>query len=379
VITKVPVRQLTRRRKFAYTAVCLTFALFLTEVAVRVRAWTRYGTTSPIASDSVFIRDKSLGLKVHRPGFELRGTEIHIKINSLGFRGEEFSKEKPRGTVRIACVGASTTYCAEVSHNEATWPAVLQTLLQPEYPEVKLHVINAGVSGYLIADSIKNLRYRVLPLEPDLVIYYEAHNDLLVDTRNLAINRGIIVDDTQPRSNLVAYMTEKSLLFHLIDKNIALVRAKRGSGGEKLTDLPRNLPDRVIHELAVIHDLVSEADIPLVLSHFFIRPDRDQPRATQVKNAEVAFLYMPWMTIDSLLDSFDLYNEAIARFADSRDIPYVDDRIGIPSDGVHYVDHVHFSNSGCKVMAQRFARYILDQKLLVPIVAKATASRPEAR
>ena len=40
--------------------------------------------------------------RCRRPGYEVKGAHIHIKINSLGFRGDEFSREKPAGTVRIA-------------------------------------------------------------------------------------------------------------------------------------------------------------------------------------------------------------------------------------------------------------------------------------
>ena len=50
-------------------------------------------------------------------------------------------------------------------------------------------MINAGVPGYVVTESLKNLEHRVLPLEPDLVIYYEANNDMAIDTRALARSR----------------------------------------------------------------------------------------------------------------------------------------------------------------------------------------------
>ena len=40
-----------------------------------------------------------------------------------------------------------------------------------------------------------------------------------------------------------------------------------------------------------------------------------QPRETQIDNASIAFYYMPWMTIDGLLDGMDLYNSASCGYA----------------------------------------------------------------
>jgi hypothetical protein len=41
-----------------------------------------------------------------------------------------------------------------------------------------VRVINAGAEGYSSWESLVNLEFRVLDLEPDLILYYEAVNDL---------------------------------------------------------------------------------------------------------------------------------------------------------------------------------------------------------
>jgi lysophospholipase L1-like esterase len=142
----------------------------------------------------------------------------------------------------------------------------------------------------------------------------------------------------------------------------------------KLTEIPAELPDRYVEKLGVMHDMLSKDGVQLVTSRFLIRFRRDQSREVQLTNADVAFIYAPWMTIDSFLDSFDLYNGAIEQFAKSRQIPFVADHDGVPGDSVHYTDHVHFSDAGCEAMAQRFARFFKEQKLLEPIVAKLKPS-----
>ena len=51
-----------------------------------------------------------------------------IIINSLGFRGHEFSEIKPPNTYRIFMVGGSTMFGSGASSDETTIPGILQKL-----------------------------------------------------------------------------------------------------------------------------------------------------------------------------------------------------------------------------------------------------------
>src|SRR5581483_8198980 len=124
-----PIRPaISLRRKFLYLSICICALLVFFEAALRVRAWIKYGSAGGL-SDSLMIRDPEFGLNIPRPGAEIKGRNIWVKVNALGFRGNEFEREKPPGTIRIACLGASTTFCGEVSSNDATWPAQLEKIL----------------------------------------------------------------------------------------------------------------------------------------------------------------------------------------------------------------------------------------------------------
>lgn len=97
--------------------------------------------------------------------------------NSLGFRGDEISIEKPEGIYRIVAIGASTTYGTSVDRPEDSYPARLEQYLQDNgYPNVE--VINAGVGAYTSHETLMNLQFRVLELEPDLIILYQGSNDI---------------------------------------------------------------------------------------------------------------------------------------------------------------------------------------------------------
>src|SRR5204862_4973764 len=113
------------------------------------RAFVKYGTTAASVRDPLTHYDAGADLAVPTAGAEVRGQHFHIRINSLGFRGDEIARVKPAGTLRLAVLGASTTFNAEVSSNEATWTHQLQQKLRTAYPGVGLEVINTALSGYI--------------------------------------------------------------------------------------------------------------------------------------------------------------------------------------------------------------------------------------
>ena len=352
------------RRRIAYAAIVAVALLMVCEGALRLRAWMRYGTTGDI-SDALLVRDRESGLLVPRPGAALHGSTIDIRINSLGFRGDEIERVKPARTLRIACLGASTTFCAEVSSNRATWPARLQARLQALYPQVRVEVINAGVPAYTAEESLRNLRHRVLPLGPDLVIYYEANNEIARDTETLAARQGLQVND---ESGFVATLSKASLLFNLTYKNIA-IRA-RGDGDHAIASIPRDLPARFIGLLDSMATELQQRDVPLVLSTFVVKYRRTQDHPTQIANADVAFYYMPWMSIDGLLDAMDVYNQAIVDFAGRRQLGVVDNRDAIPPDANHFRDCMHFTDRGADAMADRFLTYLQRSGLIDRALAR---------
>jgi lysophospholipase L1-like esterase len=363
-------------RKVLYAAVMTLVVLMAGEAVLRERAWMRYGSPSTGVRDPMLIYDREAELYVPRPNYEVQGERIHIKINSLGFRGDEFTLEKPPRTVRIACLGASTTFCAEASSNHTTWPHRLQEKLQAAYPGVTIQVINASLGGYVAADSLKALRHRVLPLDPDLVIYYEANNEIVHDTRELAARQGFDVGARQ--AHVVALLSRYSLMFDLAYKNLTILAGARGASTRTINQIPRDLPDHFVGILEDMRKELAHKSVPLVVSTFLVKYRRNQERARQIANADVAFYYMPWMSIDGMLDAMDVYNDAILHYARSHDLPVVDDREAIPPDAVHYADCMHLTDGGAEAMADRFLRYLRTTGVLDRVIDKSSRGAESA-
>jgi lysophospholipase L1-like esterase len=98
--------------------------------------------------------------------------------NALGFRGSDIALPKPAGEFRVVCLGGSTTYNPFIEDPAKAFPAQLEAALHARgFTQVR--VINGGVPGYRSYESLLNLQFRVLDLEPDLVFVYHAPNDVM--------------------------------------------------------------------------------------------------------------------------------------------------------------------------------------------------------
>jgi hypothetical protein len=101
-----------------------------------------------------------------------------LTTNQFGWRGQELSLKKPARTIRIACVGASTT--VDGHSLRYSYPELLQYWLNLWAKEnnykVRFEVINAGREGIGSRDIAAIVHYEIIPMNVDYVIYYEGSN-----------------------------------------------------------------------------------------------------------------------------------------------------------------------------------------------------------
>lgn len=115
-------------------------------------------------------------LYVLKPGSEVMAGESRVRINSLGFRGSEISRDKGEA-YRIVALGESTTFGHTWLATNRPWPAVLEERIRAELRcDAPIEVVNAGVPGWTLANQIHRLDADILPLHPDLIIAYHGYN-----------------------------------------------------------------------------------------------------------------------------------------------------------------------------------------------------------
>jgi lysophospholipase L1-like esterase len=346
--------------------VSVLVALVSVEALVRVRQWlqTGHGAAEPYS----LVQDPASGLWIPTPG-QVNGP---IRINRDGFRGPDVPRVTPAGTIRLAFLGGSTTFCAEVSGNDATWPAQLTEALRARHPGVSFDYLNAGVPGYGMGSIRATLERRVAPFRPDVIVLYEGTNDMASDTRAVAARQGLFHDLTADPSPLAKI----SVTWYLIERRmIARRRQEAASSG---IVLPYNVDSlaRVYEERVVGVLRSARAVAPVcVVATFSHKMRRGQPPAVALANSAYSMYYSLYQTVDGLIRMYDAYNDAVRRAAHSTGAILVDGEDDIPADDRHFTDSVHFTDEGARAMAARVLRGLEESPDFRALVAAKTSGR----
>ena len=335
------------------TSGALLFAFLLAEGALRADAYAKNGFTQ---LDNTFMIDAASGLRVPRPTMDYKG----IHINTMGFRGPEIVSPKPANTIRLAFLGASTTFCAEVTNDSTTWPDMVARDFNRRFSQSTFDYINAGVPGYAINSMQKMLEYRVRPHAPDLVVIYEAANSLASDTRRLAVDRNIVSEKDRhwyswlvDRSRLAYLVYMNAVIWNLRDQDRSGARHRLELGQQELDMLRASYRDRMI---LLIRSAQQSARLVAVATFSFrVRQDNMPPEGS----AEAAWMLYnaraTHLTITGLVAAFDAFNAAIRDAAAATGAVLIEGEFDIPGDASHFVDSMHFTDAGSSAMARRIA------------------------
>jgi lysophospholipase L1-like esterase len=112
----------------------------------------------------------------NRSYFALKWKRTHLRLNSMNYREQEFSQDKPEGHYRIAFIGDSFTFGQGINE-EDRMSNILERLLSSQRSDVE--VLNFGNPGDNTADEVRALKAKVLPkVNPDFVILQWYANDV---------------------------------------------------------------------------------------------------------------------------------------------------------------------------------------------------------
>jgi lysophospholipase L1-like esterase len=291
--------------------------------------------------------------------------------NRLGWRGNEISLPKPTGVFRIVALGASTTY--GFTTVDESYPAWLERILRDTYNYGQVEVINAGISGYTSFHQVVSLAFRVLELEPDLIIYYEGNNDILTREMPPECYRGINpLRGTDPRSRVASAETpplSPFVLYRILSISLGWERDPLSleslfrpytidCGGaviseylETSADLrevraPQNLPVYYERNLRTIVGIARIHDIQMMV-------------VTWAYNESSPEAYPFWQTVIAE------HNAIITRLAEEYNLLYVDYAPLAPQDDENWSDYIHMNGIGSRHQAEALAAY-LDEVGIIP-------------
>jgi lysophospholipase L1-like esterase len=148
-----------------------------------------------------------------------------------------FARTKSKETIRIFCMGGSTTAGFPFSF-QIPFPFQLQKILEARFPDRQFEVINMGISAinsYAVLDFLPE----ILSVEPDYIVIYMGHNEFYgaygsASTISGGSNAGFIRFNLKMRKLHLVQMIERS------------IRSLAGDSGSKSSD--QTLMEQVIHD-----------------------------------------------------------------------------------------------------------------------------------
>jgi lysophospholipase L1-like esterase len=293
-----------------------------------------------------------------------------VHMDTAGFRRTDDGHRGLDGRPLVLVLGSSTTFDPAVSGDLQAWPARLEARLR-EKGTFQGSILNAGVSGYTVVDDLVRLETVLGDFQPDVILLYEAHNDLFSTVAGSATTAA--GDRRRPWQTpaiapWTAWLEQHSLLYGKLAGRLKAVRF-RGTASDRATR--------------------SAAEWNQVLEAGAARFERDLENLAAVARAR--HIPMVWMTVthvsagDSLptsvavdrtwmntlpgvppavtLDAYGRFNGRIARVAQRHGIPLIDGAAsGVAGPDLYAEgDPIHFNDRG----ADRFASFVADKLVRV--------------
>ena len=309
--------------------------------------------------------------------------------NNFGWRGHDIALNRPERVIRIAFVGASTTidgYGVRFSHPELVefW---LNKWAEAGHRAYSFEVINAGRSGIDSKSIAAVVREELLPLDPDLVVFYEGANQFWPgQLMKISLGRLFQKPSQTFRQRLAAenYSVIVRRALNVVD------RVSGRDGREPLkppyaVSWPPDVDER--------NPGLAARDLPMDLNQVLSDLDAMR-RALEAQGGELAVSSFVWLVHDGmqldlkrhlsiyryLNDSFwpvsyalmrrmaDFQNRVFEKYAKTSAIPYFDVAAAYPQDPDLFDDAIHMNYAGVKLQAWIF------MQALVPVILAKTES-----
>jgi len=314
-----------------------------------------------------------------------------VPTNAAGFRGDPVTEKKAPGTYRIFTLGGSTTLGVANPYEES-YPARLQALLRQRYPDIVIEVQNAGVAWYSTAHILVNYELRVRRYDPDLVIVFEAINDLYRGfsapwwtsgpfkpdySHFLGPYARFLGPDLDTVTAVQRPLGSEWLLWRNLKRrfgmdptpydqhapNVASVTARLQP--RPVTEF-RSLPSFKAYYERLVRNILADGHRLVVASQPFLY-------ASGLPDAERGLLYYPqifcaedgyYPAIDSMVSGMRQYNATARAVASAAGVPFLDFEAAVPKKAEYFSDDVHLTAAGNDILARRAFEWIVAEGLL---------------
>lgn len=303
---------------------------------------------------------------LHRGRYEFRP----VRINNIRFYNEDVQSEKQPGTRRVMCLGSSSTANSiwEIGNpKEYSYPLCLREALAARCGPGRHEVLNCGMGGWTTAEIFINFALHLIDLRPDVVVLYHGLNDL-----EASLTAPFAADYSHSRRNLGESYARLRVASYIPNLRhwksyFYLKRALLGFGNIRY-DLLRSVRAKRPDFDAPFMGLATERRNVEHLIHLCRAHD------IQVVLCTYAYHVYDQVRQDKRVlrycEGIQLENGMLHELAEKYDLPLADLATLIPDDDAYFVDTVHFTPEGCRLVAEHLAGRIADLQRAEPAAVR---------
>jgi peptidoglycan/LPS O-acetylase OafA/YrhL/lysophospholipase L1-like esterase len=285
------------------------------------------------------------------PSSSGRMFDTTIRINNLGFRGPDMSRDKG-DAFRIVALGESQTFGPTLRDGEKPWPELLQDLFdQPASCGRRIEIVNAGTEGYTLEDNLERVRRDVLPLKPDLILSAHGLNGFLP----FGLRRVQEPDEPGVRPRASALIGRAALTIERAAHDWRARNSGQARAALELVSDRELMKSRYANDYRKLIALARDNGADVALTDSTLAVNESSPR--EVKD----FYGAVFKPIDDIIAANAAHNRMVKLIAREEGAPLIDMAKGV--DGVWdddlYLDIVHFTEAGNERVAGLMFRALL--------------------
>lgn len=357
--------ELSRRKKLAFAVAAITLpplALLLAlEIYVRLASPVGYVTPAIYQQRQLLYRPALFCRHIHPQQEHTAVDEAgnpRWTVNALGYRGEPFTVEKPRGTVRIMIYGGSAVFDGG-SPEGRDWPHRIQARLRRAVAP-GIEVINAGIGGHASFDSFGRFLAEGHTFQPDIVLLYHGWNDIKTFHNDKPLLRAFKPFTGDPfvtyQNGFDRLLCEHSQLFVRLRDRYFKWKLNIGPEGQLPTGEPRDAVGEAglrqfLLTCETFADLVRNAGAQPVLmtQALLIAPDNDAAARERIRYDYVL------LTHRALCETVDRMDAGLREIATRREVPLIDAADALSGRPDLFADHVHLNAAGSTALSRLVA------------------------
>ena len=301
-------------------------------------------------------------------------TPSGLVANRYGWKGFDIPPDKPNRTIRIAFLGASTTISGHSGHSYSDYINHWLNLWARENGhDLLFEVINTGHETYRSMDTAAVVEKELIPLEPDIAVYYEGANQFRVKKDIIGVPWAYLPDPVDKVLDS-AGVYKVSALLRLVRRVLPLF-INSGTLSDGLTEpvkpsyifvwpegLDRDNPD------------ISRLDLPLHLPEILLDLKRIQNQFEK-NGAELVIASFIWMVFDGMVVDpvtgkgffeytnkqlwpltykdarklADFQNRVFRLFAEKNGVTIIDIAGKFPQELALFTDTIHMTQAGLRL------------------------------